>query len=233
MLRLLGLFVSSRFLLLPAFCLLYYFQLSLGQAWPRLRSACLFLLIATLAAAIAANRMWIVDFRKRLESGFKYLNSATFPPVEGKEALEQMRWCNVQILGLIIMILGILSQYQYLEKIPQQHRVPALALVLLILVALFDGILDLHAEWIITTLAAIKMSEPNKLSLPKAIWRVNQYSKDREKLYNCAVHAKPTTMGFASFPGGTQNIISFAILIVGGLAVTIIAFLWLQFRTIR
>jgi hypothetical protein len=182
-------FVSSRFLLLPAFCSLYYFQLWLGGTWPKLRSVCLLALIAILVVAIPANWLWIVDFRKRLKNGFKYLNQ-TFVASEPKEMLEQMRWCNVQILGIVLMILGILSQYRYVEKVPTPHKVPALALVLLILIALFDAVLDLQAEWIISVLGAVRVSEPGKLSLPKAVWKVNQYRPDQERVYDYAVDGK-------------------------------------------
>ncbi|MGD0571101.1 MAG: hypothetical protein ABSA78_22105 [Candidatus Sulfotelmatobacter sp.] len=232
MLNLLKRFVASRFLLLPAFCSVYYFQLGVVSSWPLVRSICLLVLIVILLLAIPANWLWIVDFRKRLESGFQYLNSQPSQFAEPDEPLEQMRWCNVQILGIVVMILGILSQYQYVERIPRQHRVPALALVLLILIALFDAIMDLQAEWIISVMTAIKGSEQGKLAFPKAVWKVNQYPKVREKLYSYAVDSKPSTMGFSSFTASAQNTISFAMIIVSGFAATIIALLWLQLRSI-
>jgi hypothetical protein len=221
-------FVASRFLLLPAFCSIYYLQLELLKQYRYPRRICLLFLLGILTLAIPANYFWIADFRKRLESGFNFLKTQTSSAIEDKDALDQMKWCNVQVLGIVIIILGILSQYQHFKLIPPNHRVPVLTFVLLIMVALFDAILELQAEWNITVLGAIKRAEDGKATLPHAIWKVNQYHKARENLYNYALSGEVSVLKFNSFPAGVQNMISFAMIIVFSLAAVNIALLWQQ-----
>jgi len=102
--------------------------------------------------------------------------------------------------------------------------------VLLILVALFDSALDLEAEWTISVLSASKSIDSGapKLQLAHAIWNTNQFRKQRKLLYEKLVQGQRPKISFYAFTATAQNLISFAIIVVGGTAALTLRLLCLQ-----
>jgi hypothetical protein len=222
--RLLEWFVTARFWLAPAFIVTYYAQVHL-PGYPVLKHACLAVLLTLLLIAIAANLMWIPDYRSRLAGGVAFLKAEGTSSRDEKQLLEQMRWSNAKMLAIVGIILGVLAHYDKVESLGE-HTVPAIIVVLLILVALFDAALDLEAEWTISVLSALK--EPANFPLPHAIWKTNQFRDDQILLLNNVRATVPPTITFRAFSSGAQNLISFAILVVGGTAALALRLLYLQ-----
>ena len=231
--HLLGLFVSIRFWLLPAFVSLYYLQGMLSANHLNIKRSLLAILLIVIAVAIPANYMWIVDYRRRLTSGVKFLNSATRATFDEKDAIEQVRWSNAKLLAVVALILAMLSNYNQVSSIPIQHRVPVLATALLIFVALFDSALDLEAEWTISILESTKNVDETgkeKGTLARAIWKTNQFRTLQNELYEQVRAGKEPKIRFGSFTSTAQNVISFAVIVIFYLAVAIFVLLLNQLR---
>jgi hypothetical protein len=72
--RFLGASVSARFGLVALFAGIYYLQLYVFDGhWAR--AGCVYLLIALLVVAAAANYGWVADCRDRLVSGIRFLRT--------------------------------------------------------------------------------------------------------------------------------------------------------------
>lgn len=239
--KLLDRFISARFWLAPLFVAVYYAQAVLPSSQHCVKHLCLAVLIATLFAAILANFSWIPDYRSRLEGGVGFIRGHKDAIREEREVLAQIRWTNAKILAIIAVILELLGHYEKLELFSLRDRVPVMVVALLILVALFDGALDLEAEWTTSALSAKDLPNSqgvNKLLLSHAIWNTNQFRPEQKKLYS-HLHGEKQPLAsppeeeelritFQSFTSTAQNIISFAILVVGGTAALTIRMLWLQ-----
>ena len=146
----------------------------------------------------------------------------------------QVRWSNAKILAVVALILGMLSQYNQIGSIPIEHRVPALATALLIFVALFDSTLDLEAEWTISILESTKNvdeSGKEKGTLARAIWKTNQFKPLQDDLYEQVRIGQEPKIRFGSFTSTAQNLISFAVIVIFYLAVSIFSLLWTQLRS--
>jgi hypothetical protein len=223
--RLLEWFVTARFWLDPAFIVIYYAQVHL-PGHPVLKHTCLAVLLTVLSIAIAANVRWIPDYGRRLVGGVAFLRAEGTSSRDEKQLLEQMRWSNAKMLAIVGIILAVLVHYDKVESLREPYAVPAIIVVLLILVALFDAALDLEAEWTISVLSALK--EPTKFPLPHAIWKTNQFRDDQISLLDDVRAAVPSTITFRAFSSTAQNLISFAILVVGGTTALVLRLVYLQ-----
>jgi hypothetical protein len=228
--RFLDLFVSIRYWLLPLFVSLYYAQSQLLSSFLIPKRIILIILLVIIGLAIPANYMWVVDYRRRLTSGVKFLNEVQTSSDE-KEAIAQVRWSNAKLLAVVVIILEILAHYDHIDSIPIEHRVPALAVALLILVALFDSALDLEAEWTISILVSVKnvdSSGNEKGILAKAIWKTNQFKLRQNELYEKVRSKQEPKINFGSFSSTAQNVISFAVIVVFYLSLVIFRLLFTE-----
>lgn len=231
--RFLGGFVEARFWLVGVFAGIYYLQLYILHN-SSVRIGCLWLLIAQLAVAAAANYMWVVDYRDRLASGISFLRTTGLANASDDQVLEQCRWSNAKMLGVVAIILEVLGTLiEKRDAIPLDQRVPALLVAMLILASLFDAALDLEAEWTICMMAGKKSADPKDVvPLAGAIWHTNQFREHQKKLHAHlrGANAPPVTM--ACFSGAARNLISFAIVIVLGMIGWLIWLLHAQLATL-
>lgn len=160
---LLSKFVGARFYLAPAVIALYYLQEFFLTG--SIRTAVLVLLSLVFILAILANRMWAIDYGERISSGLKRVRDESIQ-LEESVGLEQARWSNAKMLAVVGLILALITQLPTIQKIPEVHQLPALVLVMLILIALFDAALDLEAEWTISTLTPKRGKESKESPMP-------------------------------------------------------------------
>lgn len=222
-------FVAARYWLAPAFILVYYLQLCLPSRFVMTKHASLGVLMFVMLVAVIANFRWIPDYAARLNSGVFFLKEEKDSTRDEKQMLEQMRWANAKILAIIAMILALLTHYEKLEEVAYPHKVPVMVVLLLILVALFDSALDLEAEWTISVLSVSNsIGTAPKMHLAHAIWNTNQFRTAQRRLYENLVRGHYPEVTFRAFSSTAQNMISFAIIVVGGTAALTLRFLYQQ-----
>jgi len=126
------------------------------------------------------------------------------------------------MLGLVAMILTFLLNYENLELVPAPHRVPVIVVGLLVLVALFDAALDLEAEWSISALSTARVAGSactQDLLLSEAIWHTNQFRPSQKDLYDrLRQNEDISDIKFGAFTATAQNLISFAMIVIAGVA---------------
>lgn len=227
--RLLGAFVSARFWLVALFAAVYYVQLYVftGSSF---RVVCLYFLIVLLVIAAVANYMWVADYRERLVSGIRFLRTTGLANAGADQVLEQCRWSNAKMLGVVAIILEVLGTViEKRELIPADQRVPALLVAMLILASLFDAALDLEAEWTVSMMAGKTGARPTDVApLAAAIWHTNQFREQQTRLYAGLRGTAAPAVSMASFSGAAKNLISFAVVIVLGLIGWLIWLLHIQ-----
>jgi hypothetical protein len=233
-------FVAARFWVAPGFLSVYYLQLNLAEH-SGIRKAFLIALLGVLGIALPANYLWIVDYRERLNSGISFVRSHSLPNLATSQSLEQARWANAKILGIIVIVLSVCSQFSRLGTVPSEHRVPILTIVVLIFIALFDAALDLEAEWTISLWLSSRISgtpssgrrvpsAPRAVNLAAAMWHTNQFRKEQIKLFNDIHGGHVPAITFLAFSSTAQNLLSFAALIVGCTITMMIVLLMQQLK---
>lgn len=169
------------------------------------------------------------DYLTRLEAGIHALrqNPKNPAPLDLKDVLEHARWCNVKLYGVMTVILGVVAATLPRNWVPLFHEPVALAVTVLLLVALFDSLLDLEAEWTITMLSA-SGGDLGERNLAFLIWKTNQFRMQQSYLLN--VSANLNQLSISQVTGTAQNIIMFAVAIIvitlGRMAWQLVRLLW-------
>ncbi len=169
------------------------------------------------------------DYLKRLEAGIEALrqNRNNPTPLDLKELLEHARWCNVKLYGVMTVVLGVVAATLPRSWVPLFHEPVALAVIVLLLVALFDSLLDLEAEWTITIISAAG-GEIGERNLAFLIWKTNQFRIQQSYLLNASTNLKQLSISHVT--GTAQNIIMFAVAIIvitlGRIAWQLVRLLW-------
>jgi hypothetical protein len=227
--RILGGFVAKRFWIAFIFFVAYYGWIAVGTHCQVLRWGILAILLVLLGAGVLANFfMWIHDSRERLASGIGMLRG-NYDKIIDKGVVEHVRWTNAKILAVLGLIIGLFSQLPKMEKVPSVHHVPLLAVLLLIVIALFDAALDLEAEWTICVLRAVRAEQKRHpdahLTLPALIWATNQCKQKQIVLFTSVKTGEEAEIKFSSISATAQNLISFAVIVVFCMLAAMIALL--------
>jgi len=186
-------------------------------------------LLMILVAGLATYPAVTGDYLTRLEAGIHALrqNPKNPAPLDLKDVLEHARWCNVKLYGVMTVILGVVAATLPRNWVPLFHEPVALAVTVLLLVALFDSLLDLEAEWTITMLSA-SGGDLGERNLAFLIWKTNQFRMQQSYLLNAS--ANLNQLSISQVTGTAQNIIMFAVAIIvitlGRMAWQLVRLLW-------
>jgi|SoiMethySBSTD1v2_1073268.scaffolds.fasta_scaffold01445_21 hypothetical protein len=170
-------------------------------------------LLMIVVAGLSTYPAVTLDYLARLEAGLDALrqNPKNPAPLDLKDVLEHARWCNVKLYGVMTVILGVIGATLPRSWVPPLHEPVALAVTVLLLVALFDSLLDLEAEWTITMLSA-SAGDLGERNLAFLIWKTNQFRPQQSYLLKESANLKQLNTSHVT--GTAQNIIMFAVAII-------------------